>query len=281
MFPVLWMLGNYRVHGDPTMPLDYINGEHRQWAATLRRILARAVAPCSRCRLLASHGAGLADTGVAVLGFIGTMSVWRERRSVRWLIVALSAPILLLRPANDGPRRFRSADAVHGRFARPGCCCSFWDGYLTARPVVGTGCERTQSSGRPPSWLSRCPSRPAWSRSGAMAPFQMSMRPISPRRRILVRSWPPRRSSGRPSCRPAAALSWTSTNGYLDFPLVLLRRMLEEQADPHSSTRGHLPRRARSVPATSFGSSGPLVRLRGLRLGWTGAGTWRDDLRRD
>jgi hypothetical protein len=82
------------MHGDPTMPLDYINGEHRRWAATF--------AGFWRGLWLRVQGVGFwpamalvsLTPGVAVLGFVGTLTVWRERRNGRWLIAALSAPIL-------------------------------------------------------------------------------------------------------------------------------------------------------------------------------------------
>jgi 4-amino-4-deoxy-L-arabinose transferase-like glycosyltransferase len=94
LFPFSWMLGNYQMHGDPTFPLDYINDDHRRWAATFHgawrqlwlRVQGTAFWPAMAFMSL--------TPGVAVLSIAGATAAWREGPAVRWLIVAAMAPVV-------------------------------------------------------------------------------------------------------------------------------------------------------------------------------------------
>ena len=89
------MIGNYRMHGDPTLPMAYINQEHRQWAAS-------DYAGFWRELWLRSQGVGFwpamalvsLTPGIATFAALGIAASWRERPAVRWIIVARRLPIL-------------------------------------------------------------------------------------------------------------------------------------------------------------------------------------------
>ena len=81
VFPVLWMIGNYRMHGDPTFPMTYINQEHRHWAA-------RDYAGFWRELWLRSQGVGFwpamaamsLTPGIATFAALGIAASWASGR---------------------------------------------------------------------------------------------------------------------------------------------------------------------------------------------------------
>ncbi len=184
LFPVMWMIGNYQMHGDPTFPFDYINGEHSRWAATYggfwRELWLRA------------QGIGFwpvmalvtLTPGVAAFSFVGIVAVWRERRTVRWVIVMLSAPILYyaVRTTIFGDfvplTRFMAVSlALMLVFVWDGhrVATRWWGSSASAFARSGRGCSRAGSPGR----------RSAGSPSDTMASFRTSS-DRSVRRRPIV-----------------------------------------------------------------------------------------------
>ena len=95
LFPALWMLGNYQMHGDPAFPLTYINHYHRLWVAHDYAGFWREV-------WLRAQGVGFwpvmaavsLTPGVAALGAVGMIDAWRIRPASRWIIIVASAPLL-------------------------------------------------------------------------------------------------------------------------------------------------------------------------------------------
>jgi 4-amino-4-deoxy-L-arabinose transferase-like glycosyltransferase len=94
VFPALWMLGNYQMHGTPTYPLDFINNDHRRWAATFQGFW--------RQLWLRVQGIGFwpaitfisLTPGIAALSITGLIAAWRERLQTRWFVLAVLAPVL-------------------------------------------------------------------------------------------------------------------------------------------------------------------------------------------
>ena len=80
VFPVLWMIGNYRMHGDPTFPMTYINQYHRLW-------VARDYVGFWRELWLRAQGIGFwpamaaisLTPGIALFAAMGMVAAWRER----------------------------------------------------------------------------------------------------------------------------------------------------------------------------------------------------------
>lgn len=94
VWPVLWMLGNFQMHGDPTFPLDYINDDHRRWAATFAGFWRQLWLRAQGIGFWPSAALISLTPGVAVLGIAGVRTVWRERPEARWVLVAVAAPLL-------------------------------------------------------------------------------------------------------------------------------------------------------------------------------------------
>jgi hypothetical protein len=93
VFPVLWMMGNQALHGDPLYPFRFIDAEHARltmrdaggWREAWLRLQGVAFWPAMAVMTL--------TPGVAVLAGAGIVRAWRLRARSRWLIVSAFLPL--------------------------------------------------------------------------------------------------------------------------------------------------------------------------------------------
>ena len=91
-FPLVWMQGNELAHGHPLFPMQDVEAYHRAWVADG---LGRYGQLGFRAMGLGFWpGAALLTLSplVAFFGMAGMRRAWRERRDVRWLVLAALVP---------------------------------------------------------------------------------------------------------------------------------------------------------------------------------------------
>jgi 4-amino-4-deoxy-L-arabinose transferase-like glycosyltransferase len=264
VFPVLWMLGNYEMHGDPMFPLDHINGEHSRWAATY--------AGFWRGLWLRAQGIGFwpvmalatLTPGVAAFGAVGLVAAWRERRSVRWVIVTLSVPVLYY-----AARTAIFADFVPlTRYMAVSLVLTLvfvWDGYGMVTRLWGSG--RAGRLVRATAVLAvTVPLAIGWITFRRDGLVSNALRPLSPvttnPRAVMVAA-----AFLRPTIASGAGLVVdTDEKTFLDLPLVFYGGRPEERAI-RVRQPADLPRVERERPDYLVRlDGGSLVRQEGVTL---------------
>ena len=229
LFPALWMLGNYRMHGDPTFPLDYINGEHSRWAATYAGLWRGVWLRAQGIGFWPAMAVVSLTPGVAVFSVVGIVAVWRERRTVRWIVVALFAPVLyyalrttVLADFVPLTRYMAVSLAVMLVFA--------WDGYVAL--TRGWGSSRALSLARASAVLAvAIPVVIGWvtfRRDGLVPNVIRPLSPASTNPRAVMSAAAFVRSTVVPSTD--GLVVDTDERTFLDLPLVFYGGLLEEQA---------------------------------------------------
>jgi 4-amino-4-deoxy-L-arabinose transferase-like glycosyltransferase len=142
VFPLWWLVGNYRLHGDPTFPLAYINAEHREWAATFDGAWRQLWLRAQGIAFWPVMALVTLTPGFALLGMAGMARAWNDRPAVRWLLIAAVAPIVYY-----GLRTTLFADFVPlTRFMAASLVVLLlfvWDGYGDLTRRWGTSSART------------------------------------------------------------------------------------------------------------------------------------------
>lgn len=229
LFPVMWMVGNYKMHGDPTFPFDYINGEHSRWAATYNGFWREVWLRLQGIGFWPVMALVTLTPGVAAFSFVGIVAVWRERRTVRWIIVMLSAPILY----------YAARTTIFGdfvpltRFMAVSLALMLvfvWDGHRVATRWWGSG--RARSLVRAAAVLALAiPVVIGWLTFRHDGPVPNVIRPVSPastNRRAVMSAAAFVRSTVVPGAN--GLVVDTDEKTFLDLPLVFYGGLLEEQA---------------------------------------------------
>jgi hypothetical protein len=93
-FPVVWMAGNWAMHGDPLYPFAYIDEHHRQWAMSIGGGWNEVWTRLQGVVFWPSMALVSLSPGVAALAVAGMVADWRERRDGRWLMAIAVAPLV-------------------------------------------------------------------------------------------------------------------------------------------------------------------------------------------
>jgi 4-amino-4-deoxy-L-arabinose transferase-like glycosyltransferase len=228
LFPVSWMLGNYQMHGDPTFPLDYINADHRRWAATFQGgwrqlwLRAQGIAFWPAMALISL------TPGVAVLSVAGATTAWRERPKARWVILAVLAPVVYY-----AIRTTVFADFVpltrYIAVVLTVMLVFVWDGYVAIAGAWGVnGARRVVQSAV--ALALGIPLAVGWFTFRRDGPLQDILRPISPtstNSRAVMAGAEFIRSTVVPARHRIVV---DIDEGFLDLPLVFYGGLLQERA---------------------------------------------------
>lgn len=227
LWPALWMLGNYQMHGDPTFPLDYVNDDHRLWAGTFEGFWRQLWLRAQGIGFWPSAALISLTPGVMVLGVSGVRAVWRERPQARWLVIAVAAPLLYytVRTTLFGDfvplTRFMAVQLTV-------VLVFVWDGYVAIRR--GWGVLRARRAATAAVALAVViPLVVGWVTFRRDGVIEDILRPISPTS-TNPRSVMAGAAFVRSTVVPAAhGVVVDVDDGFLDLPLVFYGGLLQEQ----------------------------------------------------